>query len=74
MTHWEVTTDEGKVKALHVRILEECKRQGFTINDFDSLIKNLQRSANTRHWEIPQSLPLIPAGKSVADYLAPNLR
>ena len=48
MTRWEVTADEGKVKALHVRILEECKRQGFTRHEFSRLRYLLEKSDSRR--------------------------
>ena len=61
--------EQEKVKTLYVQILEECERQGFTIAEFRLLIKNLEYSANTRNWELPNELPFIPEGKTVADYI-----
>ena len=71
MKNWNVKCDEDKVKALRTHILEECKRQSFTIGEFNLVRRGLDRTAHTRSWEIPQTLPLIPEGKTVADYLNP---
>lgn len=63
--------ESDKVKALYVHILEECERQSFTIAEFRALIKNLEYSANTRSWEMPNELPFIPKGKTADDYIKP---
>lgn len=71
MGNWNIRCDEDKVKALRVHILEECERQSFTIGEFNLLCRGLERTARTRSWEIPETLPLIPEGKTVTDYLNP---
>ena len=71
MKHRNIKCDEKKVKALYIHILEECERQSFSIAEFRFLIGSLEYSANTRTWEIPEELPFIRAGKTIADYVKP---
>ncbi|MBR2518353.1 MAG: hypothetical protein IKE46_00985 [Selenomonadaceae bacterium] len=59
MTRWEVKADEEKVKALHVRILEECKRQGFTRHEFSRLRYLLEKS-DSRRGGMLLNEPIIP--------------
>lgn len=59
MTRWEVKADEEKVKALHVRILEECERQGFTRHEFSRLRYLLEKSGAHRGGMLLNE-PIIP--------------
>lgn len=59
MRNWKVKCDEGKVKALHVHILEECKRQSFNRNEFSRLRCLLEKSDSDRASMLLNE-PIIP--------------
>lgn len=48
--------DEDKVKALHVHILDECKRQSFTVEEFQRLIDELKMELDVRRFTIEKEL------------------
>lgn len=52
----QVTADDGKVKTLHDYILEECKRQGFKVYEFEQLIMALNRTSIARKDKIYDEL------------------
>lgn len=59
MRNWNVKCDEDKVKALLVRILEECERQSFTRYEFSRLCYLLEKSDSQRG-NMLQNEPIIP--------------
>lgn len=52
----QATADDGKVKTLHDYILEECKRQGFKVYEFEQLIMALNRTSSARKDKIYDEL------------------
>lgn len=45
-----------KVEALRTRILEECKEQGFSINDFEELVIRLKMDLENRQHKAHQEV------------------
>lgn len=48
--------EEDKVKALRVHILDECKRQSFTVEEFQRLIDELKMELDVRRFTIEKEL------------------
>ena len=49
-------SNKEKIKALHDFIIEECKRQNFSIAEFEQLILDLGTTLYYRQHEIKQEL------------------
>ena len=47
---------EEKIKALHDLIVEECRRQSFTIEEFNRLVLDLGTTLHFRQQEISKEL------------------
>lgn len=62
MGSWKLKRDEAKVKALHVHILEECERQGFTRHEFNQLCRLLERSDSKRGGMLLDEAIIPPEG------------
>lgn len=52
--------DENKVESLRVHILEECKRQGFTVWEFELLILYLGNDFERRQRQIKDEVLAFP--------------
>ena len=49
-----LTIFSKEVEALRTHILEECKKQGFTINDFEELVISLKMDLEKRQYKAQQ--------------------
>ena len=49
-------SNADKVKALHEHILEECKRQSFTVREFEMLYLALYSDLSERQYKVYEEL------------------
>ena len=53
-TNIELTIFSKEIETMRTSILEECKRQRFTINDFEQLVISLRMDLEKRQYEAQQ--------------------
>lgn len=58
---------EAKINALRDHILEKCREQGITIEEFKAVIQTLTCAVDKRRSELTDSV-LIPKDKPLSDY------
>lgn len=59
--------DKERINALRDSILEQCREQGVTVNEFESVVRSLRCAIDRRHSELTDSV-LIPKDKPLRDY------